>query len=204
MRFVNRPVMRTVVYHASDVTSTSEEYARLRHFQHSLDILQDPYVVRLTETELPLRAKTIMKRDTYTQRHLNAIVQATKLVEEELGVWASRYHVAECVTRYLDSDKSTDWLEGEESEKVYLATVLSTFQLRHPTPDELNTEGAMTDKLLTLIEILVDQMAREDCSGIVFVQTRAQVEVLSVILANSPQTRNLVRSVTFVGSSSSV
>lgn len=60
----------------------------------------------------------------------------------------------------------------------------------------------MSDKVEKLIDILTQEPL--GFSGIVFVQERAVVAVLSVLLSNHPSTRGRFRIGTIVGTSSSV
>lgn len=92
-------------------------------------------------------------------------------------------------------------LEGDTSEKLYLHTILSRMEFAEPSIHELSAADAMSPKLHQLIRVLQNEMKPQDTSGIVFVKTRAEVQILSVIFARLSATKDLLRTATFVGGS---
>ena len=197
----NRPVTTTLTYLKNE-NSVSEELMRLVAMYGNLDIMLDPYVVQLKLEGSPKLEKTILKHDTYSQKHIKGLRIAAELIEQEFGSWAAQQYLFSCVDKFLVSCRELTWLEGEESEKAYIFKVLSTLDYKVPEPEDLLLPAAMSPKLHRLIELLTVEMNDPISSGIVFVQTRAQVASLSTLLAMLPETRHLVRAVTFVGTSS--
>lgn len=94
-------------------------------------------------------------------------------------------------------------MEGGDSDKAYMHTILFGVNWRIPSAYNLAAANAMSLKLTKLVRIITDEFGTTTTSGIIFVETRAQVHILSVILDNLPETKELVRSVTFVGVSNS-
>jgi len=183
-------------------SSVSGELMRLIAMYGSLDIMLDPYVVQLKLEGSPKLEKTILKRDTYSQKHIKGLKIAAELLEQEFGSWATQQYLFSCVNKFLISYKELAWLEGEDSERLYIFNVLSTLHYDAPDPAELLSLPATSPKLHKLIELLAVEMTDPKKSGIVFVQRRAQVASLCYVLTILPETKDLVRAVTFVGTSS--
>lgn len=189
-----------VLYPAS-IPSTPKALLHVSACYEGMDIMQDPWIKHLQEIESPSLNKTLMKRDTICQKSMQGLLRMTSYINDELGSWAAQYYISACVKAFLLSYKDYAWLEGDNTEKLYLHSVLSTLQCDEPKLDGLLTPHGCSPKLLKLIHVLRQEMTPESISGIVFVKTRAEVHLLSVILAILPETKDVIRVSTFVGSS---
>jgi len=132
----------------------SAELMRLIAMYESMDIMLDPYVVALMESNSQKLEKTILKRDTYSQKHIKCLRVAAELIEQEFGCWETRQYLFSCVNKFLTSYKELAWLEGEDSDKSYLFKVLSTLHYDAPDPVDLLSASAISPKLHKLIELL--------------------------------------------------
>jgi ERCC4-related helicase len=122
-------------------------------------------------------------------------------IYEELGQWAADYFIIESIKRFkntVDIEKGI-FAGWESNEKAYLMRVLAKIHIADLTTSET---PQISPKLDCLISFLVEN-ERPDFSGLVFVQQRATVGVISVLLSIHPRTRNRFRCAPYVGLSNS-
>jgi ERCC4-related helicase len=211
MRYSNRP--STEVH---DFAVTASNLPRGHSFQiyqnvyWQLDLQQDPYIIQLNkEGKLAKIAECILKASTYCQKQLRILLNKGASIQEELGTWASQTYIDECIDLFLSTQeqKSLSFTFSEE-ENQYLRRVLGRVkaerdQFRSNSKGEGKNEALdFSPKVMKLIEILVKQLSGQT-RAIVFVKTRASVALVERILAAATETRDLVRSATFVGTSNS-
>lgn len=169
---------------------------------HSLDILDDPYVIRLrrenTERSRALLKKALEKEDTKTMKQLKAFCRKCIELWHELGGWAADYFVFAAISQFLQSARKNDAWFGmwEGAEKQYLATILQKVEVRDTPADEA---PKISHKMNVLIQELL--ASPEDTKGIIFVRQTATVAVLAHILSVLPSTKSRFRVGSMVGTS---
>ncbi|KAL8841622.1 MAG: hypothetical protein Q9170_000836 [Blastenia crenularia] len=175
----------------------------------SLDIEQDPYIKALRSDpdscDPQKLKKALLGRKTYSQEQLKRLQTRAEIIEHELGPWAADWYVNACIRKLQlgISDDSTSLRLLDDSEKVYLEHCLSNLVLSYPTGGLLSLDSSrLSPKFLRLIDFLMLQQ-RSAFTGLLFVQTRAEVAVLSQMLYMYPDIKDLYTVSTFVGVSSS-
>ncbi|KAL8710357.1 MAG: hypothetical protein Q9220_005127 [cf. Caloplaca sp. 1 TL-2023] len=180
----------------------------LRQMQNRLDIEQDPYVKAL-RAETPgvtteKLSKVLLTRKTYCREQLKNLYTRAEIIEKELGSWATDWYIAACVQKFQQdfSESSASLILLEDSEKIYLERCLGS--IRQGIPEEsvpTFKDANLSIKVLRLVDFLVSEQ-RPGFTGLVFVQTRAEVAVLSRILSVHPRVAEFYTVSTFVGASS--
>ena len=120
----------------------------------------------------------------------------------ELGSWAVEIYLSKCVQKFSSRGEETALISStlEERERSYLKKKLDLITIQ--TPDQLLSpqQFEISPRLEALINIL-DTQSLLGFTGLVFVQTRAEVAVISHILSVHLQTQKFSVG-TFVGTSS--
>lgn len=176
----------------------------LRHLFTNLDIQEDPYVIMLKNDPSPhssaLLQDTLRSHKTHCQDLIGNFYRKAENIHRELGIKAVEYFIQCCVEKLVVSEVVDDF---DLTEKKYIKKLLT--HLNAPTAaEELIQDGPhLSPKVRCLINFLKDANNAE-FTGLVFVQTRASVAVLSHLLSNHVSTRGVFKVSTFVGSSSIV
>ena len=104
-------------------------------------------------------------------------------IDTELGPAATDYYIHECIEKFQRGTADGSFMiEGfEDDERRYLRDKFSKVHIPNLGADSLVRISDVTPKLRTLIEYLLGEEA-QDFSGLIFVQTRAEVAVLSHML----------------------
>ena len=122
-------------------------------------------------------------------------------VEEELGPLAAEVYLTECICRFDtgrdDTAILTDIIEDEE--RAYLKKNLDCVAIQALNQLFSTADYAVSPKLERLIHFLASENAA-DFTGLIFVQTRAEVAVIARILSGHSKTRHFAVG-TFVGTS---
>ncbi|KAL2021535.1 hypothetical protein VTK56DRAFT_7034 [Thermocarpiscus australiensis] len=199
---VNRPSMITESYGSlSDPEGPTATMASLNTVYNELDIKPDPYILRLLADNRPRArdalVKAIRTKDTYCQQKLRSFCAKARNICKHLGPWAADYYVHRVITEFLKAPITRQvQSNGLTQEEVrYLAEAF--LKVDAPPPPPIPT--ALSAKVLVLIKILESQPGNP--VGIVFVEERATVAVLSHILSVHPRTVSRYRVGSVVGSS---
>jgi ERCC4-related helicase len=210
IRFVHKPELSTISYHAFDQKETGRPKAleRLLEIRNALDIMRDPYVLQLIEQrddgdpEAGRRLQmTLMKRNTYCQKQINGIVVKTVEMFDELGPWATDWLLRQCKTRLeklMDSEQLQICLGNTEKQYIH-AVIQRSLQGSEAIPTPVRMPHC-TPKVHALINILLAESS-PGFKGIIFAEQRATVVVLAQLLSVHDQTKDAFRLGTFVGTS---
>ena len=198
--------MRAVIYSEGACTQQPLLLQKLVHSFDKLDYSKDPYVVyakSCSANEISAKSrKAIIQRKTYCQEQMKTFTNMACTVYKDLGQWASQYYIHKCITRFQVRHEKTMIGSGtlEEREASYLMQIFS--EIDHPavSNERLSEPNMLTPKVLLLIDLLVNDIG-SDLNGIIFVQTRASVYLLSKILSLHPKTKGILKVGTFVGAS---
>lgn len=168
----------------------------------------DPYLQSLpreTEEDELKHQKALSSGGTYCMQEMKSFVNRSSHVCGEYGGWAGDFFIGLVVKRFIEvvkekEDELVDWIDEE---KAYLLGLLSQLKLVEVTDNMMLIPGALSPKVETLIDILVEEYKRGSStfSGIIFVEQRVGVAVLAEILSRHPQTKDIFRCGTLVGGS---
>ncbi|KAE9375393.1 P-loop containing nucleoside triphosphate hydrolase protein [Stipitochalara longipes BDJ] len=127
-------------------------------------------------------------------------------VKLPLEAWAADYYASQIIAKVTQSADGSGASVGiwdvTSAEKQYLKKALQSVELSIPTAHKRPTSILpVTDKVRKLVEILAQMSKSATFSGIVFVQERALAAVLAHLLSVHPETRDLFRIGTIVGTS---
>lgn len=205
LRFVYRPQLVKLIYPSVRHTDSScQALDALRYLLANLDIQEDPYVIMLKNDPNPhsstLLQDTLRSHKTYCQQLMVNFYRKAENIYQELGIKAVEYFIQSCVEK-LAASEVVD--EVELNEKLHIKKLLAHLNVP-TTAEELIKDGPdLSPKVRCLINHLKDT-SNADFTGLVFVQTRASVAVLSHLLSIHVDTRDIFKISTFVGSSSIV
>jgi dsRNA-specific ribonuclease len=190
--------------HASNVPLTKS----LGRVYANLKIGDDPYVIRLrrdkSERSQRKLDKVYLNHKTPCSDELKTFHSTALKMWEELGVWAAEFYILDVLAKYDKVARgSEEYLESWDAgpaEKEYISKLLKQVDTTGTTNPLQRSEFDISNKFSKLIDIMLAQ----DPSvfrGIIFVQERAVVSVLARLLSVHPQTRNLFKIGTMVGTS---
>ncbi|KAI0449605.1 RNase3 domain-containing protein [Xylaria acuta] len=202
---VKRPALSSVTVPDSGDRPPTKSLVSLAQACMSLDIYQDPYILRLlsegTERSSFKLKKALEKRDTYTIKQMQSLYHKSTEIHRELGPWASEYFIYKAVTNFLESsDRSLTWFENwETTEKQYITNALRQVKIKLPQPLKDTTTVDLSDKFSTLVQEL--QSAPDDTRCIIFVLETVTVAVLAHMLSSTTSVSSRFRVGTMIGTS---
>jgi ERCC4-related helicase len=122
-------------------------------------------------------------------------------IYEELGQWAADYFIIQSIKKFKNTvDIGKGIFAGwQSSEKASLLRILSKIHIADVTIGETPRVSPKLDRLISFLT----ENEQPDFSGLVFVQQRATVSVMSALLSIHPKTRNRFRCAPYVGLSNS-
>lgn len=203
LRFVHRPQLVRLIYppiRHTDSGSKALDALRLLHI--NIDIHEDPYVIMLkndpsTHSSTLLR-DVLRSRKTHCQQLIGNFYAKAENIYRELGTWAAEYFIESCKEKLVANEVVSDF---ELTEKLYIKKLFAHLNAPSTAGELMIQDGPhLSPKVRCLINFLKDEN-NADFTGLVFVQTRASVAVLSHLLSTHISTRNLFKVSTFVGSS---
>ena len=205
LRFVYRPQLLRLIYppvrHAD---SGCQALDALRRLFTNLDIHEDPYVIMLKD-DPSIRSSTLLQnvlrsRKTYCQQLIGNFYKKAENIYRELGIRAVEYFIQSCIEKLVANEVVADF---ELTEKLYIKKLLAPLNVPNFASELIEDGPHLSPKVRCLINFLKDAN-NADFTGLVFVQTRASVAVLSHLLCTHVSTRNVFKVSTFVGTSSIV
>ena len=120
----------------------------------------------------------------------------------ELGTWATDTYICHCIDKFRNLETQPFAIEEtiEDRERAHLQSILDRVNITAATEDGfVGGRSGITPKVRALIKFLGEQDT-VSFAGLVFVETRAEVAILSQLLMLHPLTRSFAIS-TFVGES---
>nr|GAT60709.1 predicted protein [Mycena chlorophos] len=221
---LDRHVYKPVYAHKFYDTDPSPFSSNLYEFEEmveSLDIEDDPYVLRLRKdlANTPRHSskwqridqtlsKTIQDKDTYTLNALRDVSRTASALCTDIGPWAADWLVYESVTQAkaaLDDGKYGLALHDlPHQEKAYLLNILQRVSPIPPSDYPADVVDETSDKLRVLVEAILKEKAETEAdnqtwNSLVFVQRREAVMALAAVLRLHPQTKDIVKVGCLVG-----
>lgn len=212
LQYVHRPLLIKVPYTATvssvyDIEQSSLLHA-LRHAYANLDLMRDPYVMSILQSEQPDAQEKLhevfRRQKTYCQVQMKTLVARAEDIYRELGAWAAEWYIKTCISNFMDAVDKRDWVSPKVTpeEMQYLCSIFKRINASIAQSQAVLGAKipAMSSKAQTLINILAKD-AGSAFTGLVFVQQRATVAALQALLANHPEMAQVFKVSTFVGTS---
>ncbi|KAG5983695.1 hypothetical protein E4U55_007444 [Claviceps digitariae] len=202
---VKRPRIRSVLYSAHSGVVYTSLMRRLDEEFQSLDITQDPYILRLqkdpTERNRRALARAIEKYDTFVQNQIRGLRNRSIEIAQQLGSWAADFYVWKSAASFLErvnDDKGKIFDNWVDSEKQYIAEFLRRVSPQQP-PHMPQNGNEISDKASALIKELV--IIDDPIVCIIFAKERATVSLLCDLLGSCPRIAEKHRVGSIVGAS---
>lgn len=213
MRYVHRPLLMRLDHPVEVVTGAqSMLLLSLENAFASYDVMADPYVLELLRQQQEGHdisrqfQKVMLSGKTYCKDQLKTLAAKARAMAEELGVSPMEWYVHQCISAFEKAVRtsSPQLFDTTIDEKQYLLGILQ--QLPHPNTSVISEISLrhISRKVELLMQLLITE-AKENTSftGLVFVEQRVWVATIAEILSIHPQTKDLLRVGTFVGTSQS-
>ncbi|RGP76085.1 dicer 2 [Fusarium longipes] len=208
LKHVNKPNLVRVLYDDEKHRARTSLMQTLQKELMSMDVTEDPGFAKSRDSvgrNDKSRAEMLvmlMRDETFSQNQLKSLWNKSKDILDELGPWAADRYISEMVSLFLEGVNSptacSESLKSEE--RIYLARHLRCIAVA-PNQLRLPARYNMSDKVNKLIQELLS--TDTDVVGIIFVRSRAAVNVLCALLKEHPDIRKRYRVGSIVGSSSS-
>ncbi|KAK3955498.1 hypothetical protein QBC32DRAFT_333303 [Pseudoneurospora amorphoporcata] len=192
----NRPEMLVVPYGDPGGSGTepapTDLMIRFREAYHGLDISKDPEVLFLkaqrTERARQKLRQAVTKKDTAAQKEMKGVHNRAVLVCKEVGPWAADYYLSRAISQLL-----AEWERQSSDHFRYIGEAL----LSVPVPTVSQEPIQLSLKVQTLLQVLASH--QEDPVGIVFVQERVMVSIVTHIISTHPLTKDRYRTAPMIG-----
>jgi len=207
---VKLPVLSHVFYNGSpDKDNSTRSIESLGTVYSELNINEDPYVLSLlregSEKSLRKLEQARLNLKSWAHDQMRGVYTTSLKIFKELGGWAADHYISEVISRFITlADTNTVQLrmfDLASEEKRYLANAFKQVETMPRATQPLIDNSSISDKVSKLIETLLENV--EKFSGIIFVEERAMVWVLSHLLKAHRDTRHRFRIGTVVGISTS-
>ncbi len=209
LQYVFQPKLIKLEYPTYSLTPTDcQELASLGRLCTDLNIEQDPWVVKMRSDPTTRNSKALRKalasRKTYCMDQLQKFYSKAMQIFTELGSWPMAFYMRACVQKFVigANDGSVGFDAIDDAEKTYLIKLFARIEMPTESGSFLEDGSQVTPKVQRLIDFLVEEMG-PSFRGLVFVQTRAEVAVLTQLLSRHVQTKEILQVNAFVGASTS-
>ncbi|KAK2797192.1 hypothetical protein FQN50_009291 [Emmonsiellopsis sp. PD_5] len=205
MQYVYLPEHCTITFQ-NDVSAPTPMLRSLIEAVDGIDIEEDPSIKILRKKN---DLKSIGKLDKYLEkRNTPCLSQLSKFLNrsismyQNLGPWAADAFIFEVVKRVKSKvsrhsmEVLTSW---DKEDDIFILDTLSKIQI----PQEIDYWDSEPERVSEKVDLLVDLLEKEytpDFTGIIFVQQRATVKMLSHLIAKHPRLKNIIAG-PFVGDS---
>ncbi|OBT60783.1 hypothetical protein VE03_09971 [Pseudogymnoascus sp. 23342-1-I1] len=203
LRYVHRPKLHKIEFlpiFASDGFVKSRALQMLYQTYPSICSLPSPAITTLEGAFSDLK---ISNQVPYKSEYIRKLFAKTCHVYEELGSWAADYFILESIKRLKTSahEEARMRMGPADLEK---GSLLKDFVgiLEAEPPIDLTISADYHSRFSPKVECLIKFLVTEEkpgFSGLIFVQQRAVVGVLSQILSVHPETMNRFKCASFVG-----
>lgn len=163
---------------------------------HTLRLLSEDEIAKLPAIDIKRRKWTSQAQD-----QLRRFSDRARYVQEELGPWAVDYYISESINRLTLSmhEQQSRCLGWQDEPKIHILNVLGQVRVSEPTSDtQLQADTSISKKCASILSFL-QKKASNTFRGIIFVEQRVTVFVLSHLLSVYPGTKSLFKCGTFVG-----
>ncbi|KAL4817898.1 ATP-dependent helicase dcl2 [Aspergillus spinulosporus] len=204
----SREELQTIEMNLSSVCTTPQEHRHeLLEYTHKPELRRVLYTPLMIENaslwDGPALQKVLNRANTYCSDQMKRFVRRAVHIFQELGIWAAEYFIRASVELLRSHTHGHSNINLDDDERRYLVRILSKLPVSdinvHSTDPR---DFPVSPKFEALISFL---MGTDDVnfSGLIFVQQRAVVAVMSYLLSIHPSTRNRFRTGSFIGMSNS-
>lgn len=182
------PMLKSLVSCLEDV-----DY-RLKN--HMLRLLSEDEIAKLPAMDIKRRKWTSQGQD-----QLRRFSDRARYVQGELGSWAADYYITESINQVTLSmhKQQNRHLGWQDEQTIHILNSLGQVQVSEHTLDtQLQMDTNVSKKCAAVLGFLQEK-ASNTFRGIIFVEQRVTVFVLSHLLSVYPGTKNLFKCGTFVG-----
>jgi ERCC4-related helicase len=215
MQYVHRPKLVRLDYPVEVPKDVhSKILASLQYAFASYNLADDPYVVQLVQQQRQgfdisrEIQKISVSGKTYCKDQLKLLLSKAEAMLTELGQSPMDWYLCQCIAQFDKMVRTSDaqLFEWSVDEKRHLLNILTSLpklesKLYANAPMSLDRTS---QKVGMLVDLLVSE-AQDDpnFTCLVFVEQRVWVACIAEILSLHPQTKDLLRVGTFVGTSQS-
>ncbi|KAG7442304.1 P-loop containing nucleoside triphosphate hydrolase protein [Guyanagaster necrorhizus] len=218
-KHVHRPVFKHVRYEAPDDALFSTNLASLQRVIGTLDIEKDPSIVSLrldlaraspNSSEYRFDQKlleTILKENTFTYQGLRDFERTAGDILSDLGAWAADWYVWTVLEQAKRACQGDEMMPSRKTqEKKYMLGLLNQVNVCPVSYYAYDIVEDSSQKVAELVNALLreKQDFEEDdeaFSGLVFVTRRDAVLALTEILTHHPDTKELFKIGSLLGTS---
>lgn len=173
--------------------------------------MKDPYTLELlkrqqTTSNMVQLEDLLISRKTYCNEQLKNLVSKAKAMAQELGPSAMEWYLHQCMAQFtkMANTKDQQLLDLTVDERQYLLKILQKLPFSSFTLSPQMSLDSISYKVATLVDLLISEASdNPNFTGLVFVEQRVWVAALIEILSVHPQTRELFRVGSFIGTSQS-
>lgn len=203
--YVHRPKLHKIEFlpiFASDGFAKSRALQMLYQMYPSTCNLPSPDPTTLEEAFSDLK---ISNHAPYKSEYIRKLFAKTCHVYEELGSWAADYFILESIRRLRTSAHEEARVRmrmgpADLEKRSLLKDLVGILEAEPPINITISADyrGRLSPKVECLIKFLIKE-EKPGFSGLIFVQQRAVVSVLSQILSVHPETMHRFKCASFVG-----
>jgi ERCC4-related helicase len=215
MQYVHRPQLVRLDHPVEDPKDThSNIFASLQHAFTSYDLTNDPYVVMLVQQQRQgfevsrEMQEVFVGGKTYCKDQLRLLVSKAEATLKELGQSPMEWYLCQCIARFdemvcTSDTQLSEWSVEERRHLLNILTHLSDLENKLSANTTMSLDRT-SRKIGMLVDLLVSE-AHDDphFTCLVFIEQRIWVACIAEILSLHPQTKDLLRVGTFVGTSQS-
>lgn len=213
IKFVHKPELVQIKYKVElSIQTNSQLLFALQQASANYDLKRDPYVIDLFKQQqngYDVSKKLdmlFMSSKTYCSDQLRMLSSKASDMCEELGSSAMEWYLHQCMAKFEKAVQvsNQELMTWSIDEKQHLLKLLRELPFSESTLRSPVSLDRLSHKVATLIDTLVAEAKNNtEFTGLVFVEQRVWVATLAEILAVHPQTKDILRIGTFVGSSQS-
>ncbi|KAL4737329.1 ATP-dependent helicase dcl2 [Aspergillus similis] len=204
----SREELQTIEMNLSSVCATPQA-----HRQELLEYTHRPELRRVLYTPLKIEnaslcdgsalRKVLERGNTYSSDQMKRFVSRAAHIYKELGIWAAEYFIMASIEQFRSHTHLHSSIHLDDDERKYLVDIVSKL----PVPDiDIHSTDPKDFPVSPKFEALISFLMSIDdlnFSGLIFVQQRAVVVVMSYLLSIHPSTRDRFRTGGFIGMSNS-
>ncbi|KAK0470340.1 uncharacterized protein EV420DRAFT_107663 [Desarmillaria tabescens] len=221
-KHVHRPVFKHVRYDPLDDTLFSTNLTSLKQVVATLNIENDPSIISLrhdlarTSPQSPEHyrldqklSKTILKENTFTHKGLRDFLRTANDILSDLGAWAADWYVWMVLEQAKKACQNDEVMPSWQTrDKPYMLGLLNQVQVCPVSYYAYDIVKDSSQKVAELVKALLQEKqefeaANEAFSGLVFVTRRDAVLALTEILTNHPDTKEMFKIGSLLGTSDS-
>lgn len=208
-QFVHPPQLHVVNYAPNEtLLDTAPLCKALKCSVDRYDFSEDPWVLSLRQQDDEWAHRQLQKvfdsRKTYCVDQLRILCRRVEAIFDQLGRTSAESYLAMCIDTYVEHNASEAFsvVDVTSNERQHLTKILALVKSSAHVSDAQDSGGIgyCSDKAEKLLEAL-RRHASPSARGIVFVEQRAMVTAVAMLLQERPETAEHYKVGCFVGTS---